>query len=67
MHDALLAVHLLVTGDKALFIMPATKPAMTSAVGYWLESQMGIPTETIYDDDVFAAAQVSLGPWRLPP
>jgi hypothetical protein len=60
-HDALLAVHLIVSGDKALFVMPGTKPAMTPAAGYWLEAQMGIPTETIYDDDLFRAALVSLG------
>jgi FAD/FMN-containing dehydrogenase len=59
--DALLAVHLIVAGDKALFVMPRTKPAMTSVAGHWLEAQMGIPTETVCDDDVFAAAQVSLG------
>ncbi len=61
MHDALLAVHLVVAGDKALLVMPKTKPAMTSIVGYWLEANTGIPTETIFDDDLFAAAQVSLG------
>jgi hypothetical protein len=60
-HDALLAVHLVVAGDKSLFVMPETKPAMTATVGHWLEAQMGIPTETVYDDDLFAAARVSLG------
>jgi len=61
MHDALLAVHLVVAGDRALFVMPATKPALTSDVGAWLEAQTGIPTETMRDDDAFAAAQVALG------
>jgi hypothetical protein len=61
MHDALLAVHLVVAGDKALFVMPRTDPAMTSDVGDWLGEQTGIPTETVLDDDAFAAAMVSLG------
>jgi hypothetical protein len=61
MHDALLAVHLVVAGDKALFVMPATNPALTSDVGLWLEAETGIPTETMRDDDAFAAALVSLG------
>jgi FAD/FMN-containing dehydrogenase len=61
MHDALLAVHLVVAGDKALVVMPKTKPAMSSVVGYWLDAMTGIPTETVFDDDAFAAVQVSLG------
>ena len=61
LHDALLAVHLVVAGDKAVFVMPATEPALTSDVGDWLQAQTGIPTETVRDDDAFAAAQVSLG------
>jgi FAD/FMN-containing dehydrogenase len=61
LHDALLAVHLIVAGDRSLLLMPRTRPAMTSVVGHWLEAQMGIPTETVFDDDAFAAAQVSLG------
>jgi hypothetical protein len=60
-HDALLAVHLVVAGDKALFVMPGTSPAMTADVGDWLEGETGIPTETMRDDDAFAAALVSLG------
>lgn len=61
MHDAILGVHLVVAGNKALFIMPRTNSAMTDDVGDWLEEETGIPTETVRDDDVFAAAQVSLG------
>jgi len=61
MHDALLAVHLVVAGDKSLVVMPKTKPAMSSVVGYWLDAMTGIPTETVCDDEAFAAVQVSLG------
>jgi hypothetical protein len=61
MHDAVLAVHLVVAGDKALVVMPGTRPALSSVVGHWLDAMTGIPTETVYDDEAFAAAQVSLG------
>ena len=61
MHDAILGVHLVVAGNKALFVMPQTNSAMTADVADWLEEETGIPTETVRDDDVFAAAQVSLG------
>jgi FAD/FMN-containing dehydrogenase len=61
MHDALLAIHLVVAGDKALVVMPKTKPAMGSVVGHWLEAMTGIATEVVCDDDAFAAVQVSLG------
>jgi hypothetical protein len=60
-HDAVLGVHLVVARDRALFVMPATDPAMGFVVGHWLAAQTGIPTETLFDDDAFAAAQVSLG------
>jgi FAD/FMN-containing dehydrogenase len=61
MHDAVLAVHLVVAGDKAFVVMPKTKPSMSSVVGHWLDAMTGIPTETVCDDDAFAAVQVSLG------
>lgn len=60
-HDAILAVHLVVASDKALLVMPGTGPALTADFGDWLGAETGIPTETIRNDDLFAAAQVSLG------
>lgn len=60
-HDTVLAVHLIVASDKAFLIMPGTHPALTGGFGDWLGAETGIPTETIRSDDVFAAAQVSLG------
>ena len=60
-HDAILAVHLVVASDRALLVMPGTRPALTADAGDWLEAETGIPTETVRDDAVFAAAQVSLG------
>ena len=61
MHDTILALHLVVASDRALLVMPATRPALTADLGDWLETETGIPTETVRDDAVFAAAQVSLG------
>jgi hypothetical protein len=61
MHDAILALHLVVAGDRALFVMPRSNSAMTADVSDWLAAETGIPTETVRDDEVFAAAQVSLG------
>jgi FAD binding domain-containing protein len=60
-HDTVLAVHLVVAADRALLVMPGTLPALTSDFGDWLAGETGIPTETIRNDDVFAAVQVSLG------
>ncbi|MGH7339375.1 MAG: FAD-binding protein, partial [Candidatus Rokuibacteriota bacterium] len=60
-HDALLAVHLVVAGDKALLVIPGTDAAITADLGDWLGAETGIPTETMLDDVAFAAAQVSLG------
>jgi len=60
-HDAVLAVHLVVASDKAFLIMPGTRPALTGDLGGWLGTETGIPTETVRDDTIFAAAQVSLG------
>ena len=61
MHDAVLGVHVIVAADRAFFVMPATRPALTAEMGDWLGAEIGIPTETIRDDDTFAAVQVSLG------
>ena len=61
MHDTILAVHLVVASDRALLVMPATRPALTADVAAWLTAETGIPTEMVRDDVVFAAAQVSLG------
>jgi hypothetical protein len=60
-HDAVLGVHLVVASDRALLVIPGTRPALTSDFGDWLGVETGIPTETVRDDTVFAAAQVSLG------
>lgn len=60
-HDTVLAIHLVVATDKAWLVMPGTVPALTADFGDWLGAETGIPTEVIRNDDVFAAAQVSLG------
>ncbi len=61
MHDAVLGIHVVVARDKALFLMPRSRPAMTTEIGSWLTEETGIATETVRDDESFAAAQVSLG------
>ena len=61
LHDTILAIHLVVAGDRALLVMPGTHPALTADLGDWLGAETGIPTEIVRDDDIFAAAQVSLG------
>ena len=61
LHDAVLAVHLVVAEDRALLVIPGTSPAVTTDVAEWLGAETGIPTETLRDDVAFAAAQVSLG------
>jgi hypothetical protein len=60
-HDTVRGIYLIVGPDKAVFVQPATGRPFTDDVGAWLGSQSGFPTETLVDDDVFAAAQVSLG------
>jgi hypothetical protein len=61
MHDTVLAIHFVVASDRALLLMPGTRPPLTAGVGDWLAAETGIPTETIRDDAAFAAALVSLG------
>jgi hypothetical protein len=59
-HDTLLAMHIVVAPDKALFIQPSKK-VVSDAVAHWLGASVGIPTESVADDETFQAAMVSLG------
>lgn len=59
-HDTVLGVYLMVAPDKALFVLPAD-PAITDAVPTRLAEQFGIPTEVVKDDELFAAALVTVG------
>ncbi len=59
-HDTLLAMHVVVAPDKAVFIQPS-KRACNDDVAHWLASSLGIPTEIVTDDETFQAALVALG------
>lgn len=59
-HDTVLAMHIVVAPDKAVFVQPS-KRIFKDDVGRWLGESLGIPTEPIADDDVFHAVIVSLG------
>ena len=61
MHDALLGIHLIVGPDRAVFLQPATKPALTTTFVNWLGAQTGMAIVHLRDDALFRAAQVSLG------
>jgi hypothetical protein len=60
-HDTVLAIHLLVAPDKAVLIQSRSAPALTSKFVSWLEDLTRMPITLIEDDDLLAAAQVSLG------
>lgn len=61
MHDTVLAIHLLVAPDKAVLIQSGSAPALTDTFVNWLQGETGIPITHIRDDEMLAAAQVSLG------
>jgi hypothetical protein len=61
LHDTVLGMYLIVSPEQAVFIQPQTKPAFASSVAGWLEGQTQMPTRLIEDDQLFAAAIVSLG------
>jgi hypothetical protein len=60
-HDTVLAIHLLVAPGEARLIQSGSNPALNDSFVSWLQEQTGIPTTHIKDDDLLAAAQVSLG------
>lgn len=61
LHDTVLAIHLLVAPDKSVLIQPSSSPALSQTFVDWLRKETGIPLTHLLDDDLFAAAQVSLG------
>lgn len=61
MHDAVLALHLVVEPDRAILVQSSSRPTLSAAFVAWLEAQTGIPTEMLADDELFRAALVSLG------
>lgn len=61
MHDAVLAVHLVVGPDRAVVVQSSSRPAVSPAFAEWLERQTELPTELVTDDEQFRAVLVSLG------
>lgn len=59
-HDAIVGVHLVVSPDRAVFLQPKSATC-TDDVAAWLERETGVRTVNIEDDQLFRAAQVSLG------
>lgn len=59
-HDTVLAIHLMVAPDRCLLLQPSVATFSTD-LAEWLEDQTGIATVDIKDDQLFRAAQVSLG------
>src|SRR5688572_602139 len=60
-HDTVLGLHLVVGPEESYFVQPEQTPAIHADFAGWLQDETGIPTENLRDDDVFAAALVSLG------
>lgn len=59
-HDTVLAVHLMVSPDRCLLLQPRSA-YFTDDLAHWLQTETGLPTDAIADDDLFHAALVSLG------
>ncbi|MEM6957560.1 MAG: FAD-binding protein [Myxococcota bacterium] len=59
-HDAVKAVHLVVGPNRAVFLQPE-KASCSPHVSQWLENATGVRTDHVVDDELFHAAQVSLG------
>lgn len=60
-HDTILGVHLLVAPGVAKLVVPGTHPAITQGLATWLTERTGIDTKPVENDELFAAALVSLG------
>ena len=59
-HDTVLGVHLITGPNESLFVQPSNA-ACTADLANWLQTETEIPTQAVNDDELFAAAQVSLG------
>jgi hypothetical protein len=59
-HDTVLAIHLVLSSRRSVLVQPAAAD-FTPELAAWLARETGIPTEDVRDDELFAAALVSLG------
>jgi len=60
-HDTVRAIHLVTAPGRAVFLQPGQGAACTDDVADWLARETGIPTRSVRDDRLFAAALVALG------
>lgn len=61
LHDTVLGLHLIVGPDRAVFLQPSTRSALSDTFVDWLGGQTGMTIEHLRSDSLFRAAQVSLG------
>jgi hypothetical protein len=61
LHDTVLAMYLIVSPDKAVFVQSESEPSFLPSVAGWIQDQTGIPTDFVADDDAIGAARVALG------
>jgi hypothetical protein len=59
-HDTVLGFHLITGPDQSVFVQPRAA-ACGAEVAAWLRRETGLFVEAVKDDELFAAAQVSLG------
>jgi hypothetical protein len=59
-HDTVIALCLVTAPGKMVVLQPSSRP-LTSGLGEWLGKSTKLSTETVYDDNLFRAAQVALG------
>jgi hypothetical protein len=60
-HDTVLGFHLITAPDQSIFVQSRSEPTCDDAVVEWLRRETGLPVTRVDDDELFAAAQVSLG------
>ncbi len=60
-HDTVLGFHLITAPDQSIFVQSRTNPVCDDAVIEWLRRETGLFVTRVDDDELFAAAQVSLG------
>lgn len=60
-HDTVLGLHIIVGGDSSYFLHPKDSCFTFGDFATWLQGATGIKTEDKPDDNLFRAAQVSLG------
>ncbi len=60
-HDTVQGFHLITAPDQSIFVQSRSHPVCDDAVIEWLRRETGLFVTRVDDDELFAAAQVSLG------